>query len=308
METHQKPGFFPNLLAVLLFVIIMIGMFFGFTRFYPSLVERYRSPQPSPLEDEIADEAEPSDGVEQIAPFVRGILSGIETAQLTSEREQGILNINAIGGYQQGVRTALLTSRNWYNLDRQLFQTAGISLGVQNAIVTSKTTQQRATLEYQIKLIQRIQLALSTNLEELLDANLDRRQRALEDYLNGLKKLSSEAAIEVGNMQRIIDEAKQELEQNLSTSEQFGDSFTEETSEFITENIDRNLQILLTARKRAEEARVTIGSTQQILAKLGPLSQRLPQVISAIEANFEALAAGIKVAPSKGVDLPILKE
>lgn len=278
----------------------MVGMFFGFTRLYPQWVTTFRKeivlPQPQVSFSE------------ELAPFVRGILSGIESATVSSIRITEPLQINMVSGYKNGIKSALLASKNWYNLDRQLFRVRGIAAGVMTSLDTSKTTIERATLAYQIKLIQQIQAALATNLEELLSSNQENRRSVLEDYVSGLKKLASEGAIEVENMQRSIDEATLEFGRSNDLAKQFSENFTAETKEFVTENIDLNLEQFLKAQKKAEESRVAITSTSQIFKRLKPFADRLPTVISAIEANFEALAAGIKVAPTKGVNLPIIKE
>lgn len=299
MSSHpsNQPGFFPNILSVLVFSVIMVGMFFGFTRLYPQLVQNLEGAQP-PTETPVA---------EQMAPFVRGTISGVETASLSSTRDNKPLNITQVKGYEHGVKTALLTSYNWYDIDRQLFRSHGIALGMALAADTSKPVLERATLAYQIKLIQRIQLALEVDLEGLLSANQDSRRETLQNYLDGLRMLSAEAGVELANMQRVIDEAQAEVDANASLSEQFSDSFTSDTGQFVTENIDRNLDQFVEARKRLEESRVAVTSTNQILRQLQPLAARLNVVIPAIEANFEALEAGIRVSPVKGVNLPILQ-
>lgn len=287
--------------SVLIFVLIMGGMFLGFTRVYPQLALQYLQSR---------DPVKPDDSnkrIESIAPFVRGAVSGVKTAHLSSKRVSGALNINLVKGYQHGVRTALLTSKNWYDLDRQLFRIRGIELGMLNSLDTSRRNQQRATLSFQVKLIQQIQTALSVNIEELLDENNDSRAEVLQNYVTNLKKLSSEANLELENMQRIIDENALALSQANDTSAQFSDSFVSETSEFVTDNIDTNLNLYLEARKEAEEAAVGIKSTSEILNRLAPLAQRLPQVINAIEANVEALSAGIKITPTPGVNLPLIQ-
>jgi|CXWL01.1.fsa_nt_gi hypothetical protein len=299
-QQQQQPGFFPNILSVLVFSVIMVGIFFGFTRLYPQLVQQWQAAQPLQTITSIPV-------AEQIAPFVRGTLSGVTAASVSSTRDNKALNISEVKGYQHGVKTALLASNNWYDLDRQLFRSHGIALGVSLAVDTSKPVLERATLAYQIKLIQRIQLALAVDLEGLLTSNEDHRRETLQDYSDGLRKLSAEAGVELANMQRIIDEAQGEVDANTSLSQQFSDSFSTETSEFVTENIDRNLDQFVEARKKLEVARVTVSSTNQIVKQLQPLAARLNTVIPAIEANFEALAAGIKVAPVKGVNLPILQ-
>jgi len=326
-EDHQPIGFFPNLLSVLLFAAIMVGMFFGFTKFYPELAIRYvrqdmnqrESRESGVWSRESGDrslesgggrmEGSSSDGTkveEQIAPFVRGIIVGVQTAQLVSMRESSPLNISQVRGWLNGLRTAILTSRSWYNLDRQLFRSRGLIIGVQAAIDTSKPTLERATLEYQVKLIQRIQVALETNLDDLL-ANTSDRRVALTDFLSQLNRLAEEAAVEVSNMQRVVDEYQALMDQQLAEAAQFSDAFTEETSSFLTENIDSNISQFLSARRAADEARVRVSSTRQVLARLSPLAARLPVVIQAIQANFEALAAGIRVSPTSEVNLPLFQ-
>lgn len=293
----SHPGFFPNLFSVLMFAIIMVGMFLGFTRVYPQLVKQWRQPAITASTNTIP---------EQIAPFVRGIISGVKTGAISSQRDNTPLNISLVKGYRQGVKTALLTSYDWYNLDRQLFHSRGIAIGVGIAIDTSKSTADRGTLAYEVKLIQQIQAALDTDIEALLSSNPDSRKRVITNYLEGLKKLSSEATNEIINMQRVIDEAQGIVDENTSLSQQFSDNFSSDTAQFQTENIDVNLDQFVKARQKAEEARVRVTSTTQILKQLSPLSSRLITVIGAVEANQEALAAGIKVAPVKGVNLPIL--
>ncbi len=293
-------GFFPNFVSLFLFLFILGGMFLGFTRVYPELALQYlqsRNVTPPQGEDKVA----------KIAPFVRGVISGVQTANISSIRKSGLLNINELKGYQYGLRTALLTSKNWYNLDRQLFRIRGIELGMLNGLQTSRVNQQRASLSFQVKLIQQIQTALNVNLEELLSENNDSRAEVLQNYLFNLKKLSNEANLEVENMTRIVDEYQAAFDQASQSSEQFSDGFSNETSEFITDNIDANLDQYLEARKDAETARVRISSTAEILNRLAPLAQRLPQVITAIEANQEALSAGIKITPTPGVNLPLIE-
>ncbi|MDP2691019.1 MAG: hypothetical protein Q8O95_01275 [bacterium] len=294
---RPHPGFFPNLISVLIFCGIMIGMFFGLTRFYPQLAMRY-----------VQQNGDTTFVVDR-SPLVRGIVSGVETAQISSRVDAGEpLNINQISGYRQGILASGITSKNWYNLDRQLFRVQGLELGVINAIQTSKTEQERATLSYQVKLIQQIQTALGVNLEDLLQSNPDNRRQALQNYLTNLRQLAQEGGVEIENMQRIIDEAQTEYQLNVDTAEQFSGAFTSETDNFQTGNIDTNLNLYLDARKKAEESRVVINSTQEILNRLTPLVQRANQIIPAIEANFEALEAGIKVTPTPGVNLPVFEQ
>lgn len=293
-------GFFPNFVSVFVFVLIMGGMFFGFTKWYPQLALEYLKSRNTPTPVTTVPE--------DIAPFVRGVISGVKTANIVSVRESGPLNVNQLAGYQYGVRTALLASKNWYDLDRQLFRVRGIELGMMNSLQMSRENQQRATLSYQVKLIQQIQTALEVDIEELLNENTDSRAQVLQNYLLNLRKLSDEANLEVENMQRVVDEYSSAYSQAVDVSSQYSDSFVNETSDFITDNIDANLDQYLTARKQAEEAQVRIRSTQEILNRLNPLAQRLPVVISAIEANQEALSAGIKITPTPGVNLPLVEQ
>ncbi|MDF2378693.1 MAG: hypothetical protein P1V18_00520 [Candidatus Gracilibacteria bacterium] len=292
---------------MIFFLFILGGVFFGVVKFYPQLAMHYyeeftneEMTTNTPSTPAVADVPT------ELAPFVRGVLSGIKTAQLASRRESGALDVNKTQGYLQGMRTALITSRNWYDLDRQLFRAQGLPLGIRVAVETSKPVQERSTLEYQIKLIDTIQKALSVNLEDLLDGNTD-RARALTSYLNGLKNLSEESRVEIENMTRIVAEYQAVVDQNLALSTQASGAFVTDTDNFITDNLDANFSQFLEARQRADEARIRVTSTQRILSRLQPLSSRLPDVISAIEANYDALASGIKVSPQQGVNLPIFQ-
>jgi len=297
-SNHHSPGFFPNLLSVVVFTGILAGLFLGFTRLYPDLIAQYQS-QTHP---EIGQK-EPTTS-ETIAPFVRGIISGISAAQKASMRSNDPLNITQIKGFQSGIQTALLASKNWYNLDRQLFRIRGIALGVTAAEESSKTERQRGTQAYQVRLTQQIQAALEINLEELLAVNEDRREQVLRDYLNNLKQLAGEAAIEIANMQRIIEEAQAEAELQTGIAQEYDENFIYN----LEPTDDKGLEAYLRARNQLDQASVTIRSTGQLLNRLGPLNLQLNQLITALEANFEALAGGIRVAPTQGVNLPIFRE
>jgi len=299
-EHPHQPSLFPNLISLVFFVVIMAGMFFGFTRIYPLYVLQWQQDHPDPTPPVV-------DVPAQIAPFVRGTLSGIESAQLASVRSNEPLNINQIKGYQHGMRTALLASKDWYDLDRQLFRVRGIELGMDASLITSQTTQERGQLEYQLNLIRQIQIAFNTDLEDLLESNDRSRARVLQSYLDNLQELSTEAEVELRNMERIINESQAQIQTAQETSESFTDSF-DATSDAFVSNIDRNLGPYLEARRDAEEARVRGKATQDIYNQLNPLYQQLEQVIQAITANYEALEAGIRVTPTPGVNLPIFQE
>jgi len=298
MSSSPNPsGFFPNLLSVGVFLFIMGGLFMGFTRIYPDLMQKYLNDHPPQVSQG------PSTS-EEIAPFVRGIISGYTASRITSIRRNDPLNVTQIKGFQDGIKTALLASKNWYNIDRQLFSTRGIALGVTAAVESSKTERQRGTPAYQVRLTQQIEAALSINLEELLSANSDRREQVLRDYLNNLKKLAGEAAIEVANLQRVIEEATTVAQTQTGIAEEYDESFIYN----LEPGDDKNIETYLRARNQLDQASVTIRSAGQTLNRLGPLNIRLNQLITAIEANFQALAGGIRVAPSQGVNLPIFQE
>lgn len=300
MDHHLKPppGFFPHFLSLVLFLVILVGVFFSFTRLYPLIISSLKSPSIQPQKTTTED----------LAPFIRGILSGQKTSSLASSYENKPLSINRIEGYQHGIAAALLASRNWYDLDRQLFRIEGIELGFQVALDSSKDFLERSTLAYQITLLQKIEAALQVNLEEMLSLNQENRRRVLENYFQGLQNLHSEALIESSNLERVIAEANSELQAAEESAIQHGDTFLSDTKNFVTENIDQNLGLLLEARKNADEARVRILGPSQVFARLTPLIKRLDLLITAIQANFEALATGIKVAPTPGVNLPIYKD
>jgi hypothetical protein len=297
MENQKQPtGFFPNLLSVAVFTVIMVGMFLGFTKVYPDLIRMERNNQPPQTVQE--------QGVaEEIAPFVRGVISGLKAAQIASTRSNEPLNVVQIKGYQEGIKTALLASKNWYNIDQQLFRTRGIALGVTAAVESSRTERARGTQAYQVRLIQQIEAALATNLEDIL-SNQENRERILTDYLNNLKKLSGEASIEIANMQRVIGEAETVAQTQTGIAEEYDQSFIYD----LEPTDDRGLEEYLRARNQLDQATITIRSTAQLLNRLGPLYTRLNQLITAVEANFQALAGGIRVAPSQGVNLPIFQE
>lgn len=288
-HSHQNPGFFPNLVSVVFFIAIMVGLFFAFTTVYPSYIARFQAEkEPSPNSDVSTD----------IAPFVRGILSGQNSARIMAKVSSEPLNALNLIGFQHGIEAALITAKDWYDLDRQLFKIRGISTGVSVALQESKAVSGRSTLEYQIKLTDDIQTALSVNLDDVLSANPEKRQQVLEEHLKSLKRLSFEAQIELGNTQRVIDEMTAIIEENTALSDQFGENGS----------IQKNLKPFLEARTKVEEAKIRLNTTGQVLKKLQALSNSLTQLITGIENNSEALSKGVKIAPVPGANLPLFKE
>lgn len=298
-NSPQTPGFFPNVFSVFLFTIILGGMVLGLSRIYPLLISKFQADNVKPPEL-----VEVSDIPEKIAPFIRGVISGIDVSRIVSSPSDEPLNANEIKGFEGGIQAALLAAKNWYNLDRQLFRIKGIAAGVTASVESSKTEKQRGTQTYQIKLIQQIETALQINIGELLAANVESRERVLRDYLDGLKKLSGEAAIELGTTERIISEARSLFDTQTGIVKEYDESFLYN----LEPTDDKNLETYMRARNQLDQSSVVIRSTGQILNRLAPLTIRLNQVIAAVEANFQALSTGTRVVPTPGVDLPIFGE
>lgn len=302
-RNDRRTGFFPNLFSLAIFLSIMVGLFFTLTTVYPRfVVEQFLKQKGA----ELTALQSPSDA---LAPFVRGILSGIAGATKTAVPEQKSLNLAAIHGFGSGIQSAILTSKNWYDLDRQLFKSKALSEGMLAAYFTSKTVQERSTLSYQVKLIGKIQQALAVDLKELLDRSAGNRSAVLTNYLQGQKDLASEARIEIANMERVVNEAQAIVDLETATAATVGDTIAGgATAQDAQGVLDQNLDQYLSSRKRADEARVRANTTGQFLNQLRQLSDQLNRVIQAVEANFDALASGIKISPQQGVNLPIFKE
>lgn len=286
-----SPGFFPNLLSVVVFAFIMIGMFFGFTRLYPLLVQdlfdRNRDDTPIVQQDPSLE----------LAPFVRGILAGVETASEVMTPSNDALDISKVKGFQHGVKTSLIASQNWYDLDRQLFRVAGMPLGVKASVEISKSGTNRYSSAFQLDLIQRLQTAVSVNIDELLSLNSDSREATLQDYLRNLKKLRELASEEGKQLQNLITEA----DTDIAESREIANSFEGGPN---TAQIEQYLQ----AVDRFERARINKTRYQEILNQIIPPFQQVERRISAIEANFEALSKGVKVNPTDGGQVPIFQD
>lgn len=296
-------GFFPNLFSLVIFLVIMVGLFFTLTTMYPRfVVERFLTQKGA----ELTALQSPSDA---LAPFVRGVLSGLESAAKTALPEQKPLNLASIHGFGSGIQSAILTSKNWFDLDRQLFKSKGLSEGMLTAYFISKSVTERSTLSYQVKLIGKIQQSLSVDLRELMERSSGNRNAVLTNYLQGQKDLASEARIEMANMERVVNESQSIVDLETAAAATVGDTISSGvTNQDAQGVIDQNLDQYLSSRKRADEARVRANTTGQFLNQLRQLSDQLNRVIQAVEANFDALASGIKVSPQQGVNLPIFKE
>src|SRR5690606_13001424 len=136
-----------------------------------------------------------------------------------------------------------------------------------------------------------ISAALSVNIDELLTSNSDNREAVLRNYLNNLKQLAGEAAIEIANLQRVIAEATAQVETQTGIAQQYDEDFLYN----LEPTDDRSIEAYLRSRNQIDQSTITIRSSGQLLNQLGPLNNRLNQLITSIEANFQALAAGIRV-------------
>lgn len=284
---HPHPGFFPNLISVFFFIAIMAGLFFGFTKLYPVYIDRFQTAQ--------REKQKESPVSKEIAPFVRGILAGKDTSIDTANASDEAFDRGNIKGYELGITGALFTGKDWFDLDRQLFRIKGIADGTSAGLDMAKSFPERSTFQYQLRLTEEIQLAINTNLEDLLGANASNRENVLSNFLSGLKKLNAEASVEIINLERRTQESRIVMEENTALSEQYKDDL-------------QTLEPYLEARKKAEEARIGVSRTGKVLSRLRSLQTALNRLIQGIENNYEALSKGVKVTPIKGLSLPILKE
>jgi DNA repair exonuclease SbcCD ATPase subunit len=138
---------------------------------------------------------------------------------------------------------------------------------------------------------------MSVDLQELLDSNADSRTETLQDYLRNLKSLREQASDEGRQLQNLIDETQQIIEDN----QEFASNFSGEVN-------DAQIEQYLSARERAERARINQARNQEVLNQLIPLFTAAEQRIEAIENNLEALSAGIRVNPNNGSQVPIFQD
>ncbi|GEM_PF-6674276 len=292
-------GFFPNLLSVMVFTLIMTGLFFLFTLLYPSFVRTVFAPKkPENIQTIVAD----------LAPFIRGIVLGIESSQRSAFPDTTLLNVNQVKGYEKGITAAVLTGKNWYDLDRQLFRIRGIGVGIQTAEYMSKQNPAQGTLQLQVALTQAIQNALLVNVDDLLSANTTHRESTLINFLAGLRNLSAQASIEVANLARVVSEQTSMLDDNQKIANDLSDALSTDAAGLNISNVDRNLNLSLEARKKAEAAKLMVLTSQQVLGKLAPTAASLNVLIDALAQNQEALIRGVKVKLVPGVNLPLLRE
>ncbi len=292
-------GFFPNLLSVVVFTFIMAGLFLLFTMVYPNILRTMLKPkQPENIQTVIAD----------LAPFIRGIVSGVEGSRRTAFLETRDLLVNQIHGYQAGMTAAVLAGKNWYDLDRQLFRIRGIDAGLRTAEFMSKQNPHQGTLQRRVELVAAIQNALLTNVDDLLTVNNAHRDTTLSNFIAGLRNLSSQASIEIVNLQRVVAEQSVILDDNQKLANDLSDTLSSDTVGLNVSNVDRNLNLSLEANKKAQAARLTILTGQQVLAKLAPATTNLNALIDALSQNQEALIKGVRVKLVPGINLPILKE
>ncbi|MDP3975376.1 MAG: hypothetical protein Q8P95_00490 [bacterium] len=299
MSQHPPhTGFFPNAASLAIFLLIMAGVVFGSLQFYPDMVRYFVDQSPKVPLGQLDVEPPPL--------LVEGVLTGVQLAQsIAKPGPSGPLNVNRIGGYVLGMKSALITARDWYNLDSQLFRSRGIAIGVQSALASSSSNEERGQLAYQVKLIQQMQAALAANLDEMLTAN-DDRQRILQNFVDQLRRMSDEAVVEISNLERVVAAAQAELEAQRSVAEQAQGSISTASESLATDNLDQQIDLYLIAMREAEKAKLTIVSSGRLMTTLKSLQPRLAQYLAAIEANFEALSLGVKIKPVKG--LPLYKD
>jgi hypothetical protein len=294
------------------FIAILTGLFFLFTIVYPKIVLQSEIPNTAPGQPDTivlqqpVSPPPPVDTVSQLAPFVRGIISGSKSAVTFSKQESKGISITDVQGYQHGAKTAILTSLNWFDLDRELFQSAGLHQGVINAVAQSKQNPLQFQLGYQVQLTRQIRNALETNIETLLDGS-NNRLVTFKQFVSELKTLQDQGQLELAQLSRQLAQYKVDWESALNQQDAASSQFKQNIQQSMVEDLDQNIADFQNSGSEAVKLRAQHNAYLTIFSNLQPLVNRLPIVIAALEANAEALVAGIKVAPSNSVNLPLFQ-
>jgi hypothetical protein len=311
--TKHKRKQLPNkheTLSFGVFILIVVGLFFLSTQVYPKLVLNYQNNKHSTIINKLLTTPTtqaPVSKEEALAPFVRGITSGTKSAYLSSQKARDQqLSIASVKGFQNGAQVAVLTSLNWYNLNRELFHSSGLQQGVLNAINQSKINPLQFQLGYQLELVHQISNALKTNIEELLNGSIN-RESTLFQFVGELKRLQEQAQVELAYLSQELSTYKSDWQAALNQQDAASEAFKNTIQQNLPEKLEQNIADFQSAGTDAIRLRAQHNAYLSIFQNLQPLALRIPPIITAIEANAEALVAGIKVAPSKEVNLPLFQ-
>jgi hypothetical protein len=305
-QQEKPPRFFANLLSVVVFLVILGGLFLLTAKVYTPLIVEYKNTK---IREKIesAQSRKEDSIVTDIAPFVRGILSGVKSGASFSTQKEKAIHINKVQGYQKGIKTAVLTSLDWYDLDRELFQSQGLMSGITASVQLSRSGQNQFQSNSPVILLEKIQNALSRDISEILE-NSPSRKLVLDSYIQELLVLDDEAKSEISFLSGELNSLQDELQAANGMRNEVQQRIERDKKQLVSENIKGNIKALQEASNESLALQIKLNSLSEIRSRLVEIAPKIRPLIIALQKNYEALKQDIKVAPVKGVNLPIFKE
>jgi hypothetical protein len=303
---QQSPRFFANLTSVVFFVLILSGIFLLVAKIYAPYIIELKEAERSQKRQQLLSQ---QDTVQQdtLAPYVRGITSGVQTAVLINQKKEEALHINRINGYFNGIKVAVLTSLNWHDLDRELFQSNGLMSGFTTSLSSSRQEYEQSPGGYSAVIIDKMKIALSRNIEEMLANSPDRRS-TLNTYIRELQILQDESTAEITFLTSDIQDSTSRLAEAKSLQREAVQQVETDTNNYDLKSIGGDTSNLQQANSEATRLQTRINIFIKMRTELINLNSKIPPLLAALQKNYEALAQDIRVAPVQGVKIPIYQQ
>lgn len=181
---------------------------------------------------------------------------------------------------------------------------------LQKSILTTfylgeKTVDLHSTIQTDSELLSKISNALAVDIFAYLNQSAD-RATTLDNYLNLLEILLQTARDRSTELQSKINFLTQNFEAQDRTITLTEGAFFENLSIFDGENADTQLAQFIGLQQDQSEVRAKIGAYNGLHGYYAFFIPQLDNLIRAIQANRDALIAGVKVTEIQNMTLPLI--
>jgi hypothetical protein len=168
-----------------------------------------------------------------------------------------------------------------------------------------KTVDINSTLDMDTKLLSSIKNALSVDLFEYLNQS-NSRADTLESYLNLLKNLKARSDQRITDLQYKIDFLNANYKGQQTVANQSEQAFFDNLKIFDGPNAEDELAKFIGLQGSQTEIKAKSGAYDSLKRYYQFFSPKLDNLIRSIDANRDALIAGVKVVEIQNMTLPLI--
>ncbi|MFH0821046.1 MAG: hypothetical protein V1908_04700 [Candidatus Peregrinibacteria bacterium] len=233
-----------------------------------------------------------------------GSLEGVKGTWLFGHRPK--VELAQVQGIVQSIKTTTDLSTGQFLTTFPLAKADGSSKSVlATYYLGEKTDTLTSTLQNDAKLLGQMNNALSVDLFAYLNQSPSRAD-ALQGYLNLLKALQQKTNLRISQLGSVVTFLfgnSQAQETQIQASEQ---KFFEQLSLMNGPNAEEELSKFVGLQSDQTEIRAKLGAYQSLKNYYLFFAPKLDNLIQAIEANRDALIAGVKVTEIQNITLPLI--